>query len=413
MNSALQSIALAFTFAAVAAWINHKFIRLPNTIGIMLLALLFSLTLVILGALGFPLLKEMATSTIAQLDFGEILMQGMLSFLLFAGALHVNFENLAKQKRVIGLMATLGIVLSTALIGSASWWVFDLLGFDVPFIYCLLFGALISPTDPIAVLGILKQAGVAKSLETKITGESLFNDGVGVVIFLVLLGIATSGKDITLGNVALVFAEEAIGGALFGLFIGWITFLMLKSLDDYKVEVLLTLALVIGGYTFAQTIHVSGPIAVVVAGLLIGNMGRSLAMSDTTRSHLDSFWELLDEILNALLFVLIGLEMLIISLQGQYLLAGVLMIPLVLLARFVSVGFSVTLLRPFRSFSPHAVKLMTWGGLRGGISIALALSLPAFEGRDLLLTITYVIVVFSITVQGLTLGGLAKKLSAE
>ena len=410
MNSALQSIALAFTFAAFAAWINHKFIRLPNTIGIMLLALLLSLVLVILGALGFPFLKEMAASTIAELDFGEILMQGMLSFLLFAGALHVNFEDLAQQKRVIGLMATLGVVLSTFLIGSASWLVFELLGFGVPFIYCLLFGALISPTDPIAVLGILKQAGVAKSLETKITGESLFNDGVGVVVFLVLLGIATSGKDITLGNVALVFAEEAIGGALFGLLIGWITFVMLKSLDDYKVEVLLTLALVIGGYTFAQTIHVSGPIAVVVAGLLIGNMGRSLAMSDTTRSHLDSFWELLDEILNALLFVLIGLEMLIISLQGQYLLAGVIMIPLVLFARFVSVGLSVTLLRPFRSFSPHAVKLMTWGGLRGGISIALALSLPAFEGRDLLLTITYVIVVFSITVQGLTLGGLAKKL---
>jgi CPA1 family monovalent cation:H+ antiporter len=294
-------------------------------------------------------------------------------------------------------------VISTFIVGGSAWIVFSLIGIKLPFIYCLLFGSLIAPTDPIAVIGILKKAGVPKSLETKITGESLFNDGVAVVVFLVIMGIVAGGHDVTVGHIILLFVEEAIGGIVFGFAIGWLTYLMLKSVDNYQVEVLLTLALVMGGYSLAYTIHVSGPIAMVVAGIFIGNRGRLLAMSEKTREHLDSFWELMDEILNAVLFLLIGLEVLVIATKGSYLIAGMVMIPVVLLARFISVGLPVTFMRRKRDFSPDAVKIMTWGGLRGGISVALALSIPSGPEREVLLTVTYIIVVFSILVQGLTI----------
>ncbi len=400
-------LAVLITLSAGFSYINHRFIRLPTTIGLMAIALLVSLGLIALGPLGFGL-KEDARLLLNSVDFDETLLHGMLSFLLFAGALHVNLADLAKQKYIIGTLATLGVIGSTFIIGFASLWVLGWLGIELPFIYCLLFGALISPTDPIAVMGILKKAGVPESLETKITGESLFNDGVAVVVFLVILEIATGTQGVTAASVAALFLKEVVGGLIFGLLIGAIAYWMLKSVENYQVEILITLALVTGGFALADVLHISGPIAIVVAGLLIGNHGRMLAMSDEVRDHLDNFWELVDEILNAVLFVLIGLEVLILTFNRAYILAGIILIPLLLAVRFVCVGIPVVILRRFRTFSPHVIKILTWGGLRGGISVALALSLPAGENREAILTVTYAIVVFSIIVQGLTIGRLVK-----
>lgn len=404
----LDAAAALITLAAVFSFINARFFRLPTTIGIMLIALLCSVVLIVVGKLGLAEINQPARQLLQSIDFHETLMQGMLSFLLFAGALHVDLSDLAKQKWVILILATFGVVLSTFLIGSASWFVLKTLGLEIPYIYALLFGALISPTDPIAVMGILKQAGVNKSLEIKIAGESLFNDGVGVVVFLVLLGIATSGQAPTASSIGMLFVHEALGGILFGLMIGLLAYWMLSTVNNYQVEILITLALVMGGYSLANQLHLSGPIAMVVAGLLIGNHGRTFAMSNSTREHLDTFWELLDEILNAILFVLMGMEILILSLKQEYLLAALVIIPLVLLARLISIGLPITVLRYFREFSPRVIEMMTWGGLRGGISIALALSLPLGSERDIIVAITYAVVVFSIFVQGLTIGRLAK-----
>jgi CPA1 family monovalent cation:H+ antiporter len=408
----LNIAAILITISAIFSYINYRFIKLPTTIGLMLIGLLFSLLLLGLNHLGFSAIEQYAENVLKQIDFNETLMQGMLSFLLFAGALHVNLNDLAKQKWVIASLATFGMLLSTFIIGGLTYWILQWLGVSLPFIYCLLFGALISPTDPIAVLGILKTAHAPKSLETKIAGESLFNDGVAVVVFLVLFGIATSGHEISVGHIGLLFLEEAVGGVLFGLAIGGITYYMLKGIDNYSVEVLLTLALVMGGYSLATLIHVSGPIAIVVAGLMIGNHGRLFAMSEHTRDHLDTFWELIDEILNAVLFVLIGLELLLISFTGQYLIAALLIIPIVLLARLASVALPISMLRAKRQFTPGVIKVLTWGGLRGGISVALALSLPPGPERNLILTVTYLVVVFSIVVQGLTIGKLVKMVTS-
>ncbi len=403
--SLFNILAVLVNLSAVFSYINHRYLRLPTSIGVMLIALVMSLGIIALSHLGIPL-EEDAALLLESIDFDETLLHGMLSFLLFAGALHININDLAKEKWIITLLATGGIVLSTFLVGWLIWWALNLLGIGIPFIYSLLFGALISPTDPIAVLGILKTTGAPKTLETKIAGESLFNDGVGVVVFLVLLGIAAGGGEITANKIFLLFVEEVVGGALFGLIVGLITYWMLKSVDSYDVEILITLALVTGGYALADILHISGPIAIVVAGLLIGNHGRLFAMSDKTREHLDMFWELVDEVLNAVLFVLIGLEVLVLQFTGHYLVAGLMAIPIVLLARFISVGIPVNLMRRFREFSPHVVKIMTWGGLRGGISVALALSLPPVPAREVILAITYAVVVFSILVQGLTIGWL-------
>lgn len=402
-------IAILISLSAVFSWVNYRMLKLPTAIGLMLSALLMSLVLQL------PLfggLEHQAEAMLASIDFDETLLHGMLSFLLFAGALHVNLNDLAQQRWVIGILSTVGVVGATFLIGGGVYYLFAWLNIEVPFIYCLLFGSLISPTDPIAVLGILKSAGAPKTLETKITGESLFNDGVAVVVFLVLADIAAGDAEVSAASVATLFFTEAIGGLVFGLLAGSLAFFMLKRVDNYQVEVLITLALVTGGYAAAEHLHLSAPIAIVVAGLLIGNHGRSAAMSEKTREHLDTFWELVDEILNAVLFVLIGLEVLVISLREDYLLAGALAIPLILLVRLISVGLPIGLMRSFRSFTPGVVSILTWAGLRGGISVALALSLPSGEMRDLLLTVTYVVVVFSIVVQGLTLGPLVKRLSA-
>jgi monovalent cation:H+ antiporter, CPA1 family len=402
-------IAVLVTLAAVFSYINHRYLHLPVTIGVMLIAMVMSLVLLAIGTV-HPNFSADLERLLRSIDFDETVLHGMLSFLLFAGALHINLNDLAKERAPIAVMASVGLLLSTAVVGFGSFWVLDAFGLGVPLIYCLLFGALISPTDPIAVMGILKTAGAPKTLETKIAGESLFNDGVAVVAFLVLLEIATGAAEPTVGHIAALLGQEVVGGVIFGLLIGYIAFRMLLSVENYQVEVLITLALVTGGYALAMALHISGPIAIVVAGLLIGNHGRRLAMTDSTREHLDTFWELVDEILNAVLFVLLGLEVLILTFTGRYLAAGLVLIPLVIFARFIAVGIPVTLLRQFRTFSPGAVRLLTWGGLRGGISVALALSLPAGPQRDVIIAITYAIVVFSIVVQGLTVGPLIRRM---
>ena len=409
----LNTIAILLTLSAIFSYLNYRFIKLPTAIGIMLISLVLSLLLLISGKLGFLDVSRQASTLIASIDFHETLIDGMLSFLLFAGALHINLNELSKQKWVILILATVGVVSSTFMIGGISWVILNALELNVSFIYCLLFGALISPTDPIAVIGILKTVGVPKSLEIKIAGESLFNDGVAVVVFLVLLGIATGQGEATVSSISLLFIQEAIGGAVYGLIIGGFCFYMLRSVNNYQVEILLTLALVMGGYAFATAIHVSGPIAMVVAGLLIGNHGRILAMSDSTREHLDSFWELIDEILNAVLFLLIGLEVLVLVYHTEYFLAALAIIPIVLLSRFISVGVPIQVMKKMREFSPGVVRLMTWGGLRGGISVALALSLPQGIEREVILAVTYAVVIFSVLVQGLTLGSLAKQVQRE
>ncbi|NKC12377.1 MAG: sodium:proton antiporter [Gammaproteobacteria bacterium] len=408
----LDLVALLITLTALFSYLNHRFIGVPTTIGVMLIALLFSLALVGADTLGLADINGMAKEVVGQIDFYAVLMDGMLSLLLFAGAMHVDLHRLAEHKWPIGTMASIGVVASTFAIGAGAYGLLGLCGFEISFIYCLLFGALISPTDPIAVLGILKSANAPKSLEVKIAGESLFNDGVAVVVFLVIADIAT-GKDFGLQDVATLLVFEALGGALLGLVLGWFTFVLLRGIDAYGVEVLLTLALVLGGYALAGHIHVSGPITMVVAGLMIGNQGREAAMSEDTREHLDTFWELLDELLNAVLFVLIGLEAVVLSFTGDYLLAALLMIPLVLLVRFVCVGAPIGVMRlVFKfDFAPHAIKVLTWGGVRGGISVALALSLPPSPERDIVLAVTYVVVLFSIAVQGLTIGTLVKRTS--
>lgn len=409
----LDLAALLLSLAAIFSYINFRFIKLPTTIGIMLIAIIVSVSLVALGHYGFEGIQNRATLTLKSFDFNKALMHGMLSFLLFSGALHINLDDLAKHKWIIGILATFSVVISSFLVGGAAWVVFWIAGLKLSFAYCLLFGSLIAPTDPIAVIGILKKAGVPKSLEIKITGESLFNDGVAVVAFLVIMGIVTGGYEVTVGHIISLFIEEVVGGIIFGLATGWLTYRMLKSVDNYQVEALLTLALVMGGYTLANAIHVSGPIAMVVAGIFIGNRGRLFAMSENTRERLDSFWELIDEMLNAILFLLIGLEILVLTIKGNYVLAGMIMIPVVLLARFISVGLPVSFMRLFKDFSPNVVKIMTWGGLRGGISVALVMSIPSGPEREALLTVTYIIVIFSILAQGLTIERLltSKKLT--
>lgn len=397
----IHTLTILICLAALFSYVNHRLLKLPMTIGLMAVALVFSLILLVLGKLGFGVEAE-AQRFIGAIDFNEALMHGMLGFLLFAGALHVKLDELLDLKWVIGTLAVIGTILSSLLIGGLSYVVFALVGLPLPFLYCLLFGALISPTDPIAVMGVLRQARLPKALEMKIVGESLFNDGVGVVIFLVVLNLVPK-ETVHVTDVLRLFAEEALGGAALGLALGYIAYRMLRSVDNYQVEILITLALVMGSFGLADLLHTSGPIAVVVAGLLIGNYGRQWAMSETTREHLDNFWELLDELLNAVLFVLIGLEVLVLSFQQPYLIAGLVAIPLVLAARWITVVLQVKGFSFVREFNEKTIRILTWGGLRGGISVALALSLPPGSSRDALVTITYAVVVFSILVQGLTI----------
>lgn len=409
--SLLSISSLLITVSALFAFVNYKTLKLPTTIGIMVISLLFSVVLVVLGKFGLNTGVDIARDIVSQIEFDDTLLNGMLAFLLFAGAMHIDLGELMKSKWIIGLLASFGVILSTFIVAAAAYAVFSLLNIEMPFLYCLLFGSLIAPTDPVAVLGVLKTAGASKSLETKIAGESLFNDGVAIVVFLTIFGIAINGDPLSAQHIAILFVQEAIGGALFGFAAGWVVLQMLKQVDNYQVEVLLTLALVAGGATGAAALHLSAPIAVVVAGLMIGNHGKRGAMSETTLQHLDTFWELVDEILNAVLFLLIGIEVVLITFNGPIWIAGLILTVCALAARMFAVSIPVTLLKLKRDFHPHVIKILTWGGLRGGISVALALSIPPSEQRDVIVAITYVIVVISIVLQGLTIGRLIKATS--
>lgn len=403
-----QIIALLMTLTALFSYLNHRYLKLPATIGVMLITLLLSLTVIGLQQIGIDI-KTSAERILSQVDFDRTLMQGMLSFLLFAGALHVDIGEMKQEKFAILMMATGGVVLSTFLVGTGIYFALHLLGFQTSYAFCLLFGAIVSPTDPIAVLGILKAVRVPKSLEARIAGESLFNDGVGVIAFLILGEIALGGGSVSPAHIGKLFIEEAVGGAAFGFAIGWVVFRMLKSVDNYQLEIMLTLALVSGGYALASALHLSGPIAVVVSGLLVGHHGRRFAMSERTREQLDAFWELIDEILNTVLFVLIGLEVLLLKFTSGWFKAGLAAIPVLLISRWLSVLVSIAIMRLWREFKPGAIALMTWGGLRGGISVALALSLPDNHERNLFVAMTYILVIFSILVQGLTIKPLIRR----
>jgi CPA1 family monovalent cation:H+ antiporter len=402
--------AATIVLASFFAYINYRWIKWPATIGVMALALLSSIVVALLGKF-IPGRFEKVVMLVASIDFQKVLMDFMLSFLLFAGAVQMNAKKLQKEKAPVIVLSTVGTIISAFLIGSLSWCLFGLFHIQVEFVYCLLFGAIISPTDPIAVLAILRQARIPSSLEMKISGESLFNDGVAVVLFITIEEIARTGSaHVEVLSVFKLLVQEAIGGLAFGALLGYTGFLALRSIDNYKVEILITLAIVMGGYSIASHMHISGPLAMVVAGLITGNKVKEQVMSDLTQDYLSKFWELIDEILNAVLFLLMGLEMLIIKIHPVVLVIGLIMIVIVVLARLISVALPVYFLRPWIVFEKHAVAILTWGGLRGGLSVALALSLSSSMHKDEFVLITYIVVVFSILVQGLTIGKFARRL---
>ena len=455
---------IVIVLSAMFGYVNVKFLKLPNTIGLTIVAIAFT-GFLFASTYFTEFFLDAAENLISQIDFETVLLDVMLGFLLFAGALHTNFDQLRVQRWPVLVFSTIGVLASTFICATLVYFVFGLIGIQTHYIHCLLFGALISPTDPIAVLGILKQAGVPKILETKIVGESLFNDGVGVVVFLTIFSIASGGihrdgdelptsqlnRNVPIKLVAVdssddqtmkaptitatteltekkhdrppptksnraisvikLFGTEVLGGLLLGLILGYGTFFLLRSIDDYEIEVLITLACVMGGYSLASAFHLSAPLAMVVAGLIVGNdTVRGTAMSQQTELYVNKFWELIDIMLNAVLFVLIGLEILILNVTEQYLFAAGIAIVIVLVSRFLSLLIPVRFFAKKLDFVPHTATIMTWGGLRGGISIALALSLSGSMNRDLFLTVTYAVVIFSIVVQGLTVGPLARKL---
>lgn len=400
---------ILIVLSATFAYINFRVLKLPNSIGLMIVSLLFSLSIILTGYF-IPSFKNLISERLSSLNFSELLLEGMLSFMLFAGAIHIKYEDLKNEKLSILLFSSVSVLLSTFIIGITSYYILSLFGIKVQIIHAMLFGALISPTDPIAVLSILKTAKISKSLETKIAGESLFNDGVAVVIFLTLFQLSKADVHITPYEVIKIFGQEAIGGLLLGILIGWCGYKLIESIDNYQVEVMITLAIVMGGYTLAHFIHVSGPLAMVLAGLITGNHGKNYGMSAITNEYIDKFWELIDEILNALLFVLIGLELLVIQTGNIIILISFIIIFISLLARFVSIWIPSLLIRLREKISRKTILILTWGGLRGGISIALALSIPTQFNKDIWLTITYIIVCFSILVQGLTIGKFAKSI---
>lgn len=408
----LQITSLLIVLAGAFGSVNYLFLKLPSAIGILVVSLLASFVVMLLD-FAVPTLgvANVVRDAVLEIEFSDALLEGMLGLLLFAGALHVKLADLRREWVVVAMMATIGIALSTTIVGYGFSWLTGM-----PLLVALVFGALISPTDPVAVLGVLRQANLKKSLETKIAGESLFNDGVGYVVFLVLIGLAFPSGDAHgsgLAAAAQLFFKEAVGGAVLGIVLGWLTFRVMRRIDDYSLEVLITLGLAFGGYELAVYLHVSAPIMAVCAGLLIGDVGTKYGMSDETRLYVDAFWKLIDEILNAVLFLLIGVEVFAIAFNFEYLTAGVAAIALALVARLAAVAVPILILRPFREFSTGVIPVMTWGGLKGGISVALALSLPEGEWKPVILTATYMVVIFSIIVQGLTVAGLAERVTTE
>jgi monovalent cation:H+ antiporter, CPA1 family len=412
--NAFDAAAVLIVLAALLGYINHRYLRLASTVGLTVMGAVASLIVIGIDRLiPTSTVAEEVTAFLAGIDFHATLMDGMLSFLLFAGALHVDWIEMRRGRWPILVLSTIGVLLSTSIVGGGFLLLSSLLGLGVAPIWCFVFGALISPTDPVAVMGVLKRAAVPPTLQATVAGESLFNDGVGVVVFTILLAAAAGTEPFSAGEAATAFLFEAGGGVLLGLAVGWLGFRAMRSIDEYNVELMISLAIVMGGYSLGQWLHVSGPVAMAVAGLLIGNAGVALAMSDTTRDHVLKFWALIDELLNAILFLLIGLEVIVISPDPRLLLAGVVAIPLVLIARALSVGAPLLVMRPFVSLGGLAMPTLVWGGLRGGISIALALSLPEGPARMVLLSATYIIVLFSVIAQGGTIDRMVTRLKAR
>jgi CPA1 family monovalent cation:H+ antiporter len=414
--STFDIVAILVALAALCSFLNYRFLRLHTTIGVMLIALGLSVALVLFSdLLGHGAIKPLARRLLDQIDFNEAVLGWMLGFLLFAGALTVDVGELARQRAAVGLLATAGTAASMFIVGFLAYFGVHAVGLArPPLINCMLLGALISPTDPVAVLGIMRTAGAPKSIETKLAGESLFNDGMGVVLFLSLLAVAHGEVPVGIGSVGLLLARQILGGALVGFCCGAVVYRMLRQVDNYKVEVLLTIALAMGGYALARALGTSAPIAAVVSGLLIGNRGSAFAMSERPRHNVRLFWELIDDVLNAVLFLLLGLEVVVMPFDHRYLLAVLLMIPIVLAARWLSVAAAITALcrgprpRPDR-FPRGTIAVLTWGGLRGGLAVAMALALPPGPHRNPLLAITYGVVIFSIAVQGTTIGAVVRR----
>ncbi|HEU4717816.1 MAG TPA: sodium:proton antiporter [Bacteroidia bacterium] len=400
------------SLAAVFSYINVRSLQLPSGIALMLLGSALSVVLLVAGRVS-PAFTGYIRAQLSVIDFSEFLLGILLSFLLFAGSLHVNMQLLKESAKSVIAFSTLGVVVSTLLTGTVLYFLLKISGLETPFVLCLLFGSLISPTDPIAVMGILKKSGVPKPVEIMITGESLFNDGIGVVIFATIMQSASGGAGVSFGSVAWLFAQEAAGGILTGLLIGYAGYRLMKSIDHFQTEILISLAMVMGGYSLCHFIHVSGPLAMVVAGLVTGNKGVTEAMSDITRDYLEKFWEVMDEILNAILFTLIGLELIVVSFRTEYMIIGTVIAVVLVFIRYISIWIPASLFFFREKLGRKTMKIMTWGGLRGGISVALALSVPENEHKDALVAFTFVVVLFSIAVQGMTIERLVKKLNPE
>jgi CPA1 family monovalent cation:H+ antiporter len=406
----LVLISVLITVCAGFSYLNIRFLKLPSTIGLMLISLVLSLTVIALGhvSTGFHTYIE---KMVRSVDFSQTLLNVLLGFLLFAGSLHVNLKELNEHRAAVISFSTLSVALSTFFFGGAMWLVFQLFHSPVEFIYCIWFGALVSPTDPIAVIGILKKSKMPSAIETTINGESLFNDGIGVVCFVTIGRIISSGiKDVTFVSVSGMFLREVLGGLCLGIVLAYTAFYFIRKIDHYQTEVLISLALVMICGVSASFLHVSGPLAVIVIGLVLGNKVRKAAMSEITRDYLDKFWEMIDDILNAVLFVLIGLQMVLMPFLLNYLIMGILAILILLICRYCSLALPMVFLKNKVLFNKKTALLMTWGGLRGGLSIALTLSLPDNPYKEIIVSITYIIVIFSILVQGLTTGKLVQKL---
>jgi len=400
------SFSALIVLASIFSYLNYRFLKLPSTIGIMVIAIVVSIFLVSFGEAVLPKTYGHLHNLMTGIDFTEVLMGAMLNFLLFAGGIHINLDDLKEQFRPVLIFSTVGVLISTFVVGFGMFYLLPFLGVQLPFIYCLLFGALISPTDPVAVLSILKQANVSKSLETKVAGESLFNDGMAVVIFSVVLQLAIGEQvDLGLESIGMLLLKEAGGGLLLGIILGWITSRLMREVDDYIISVLVTLSVVMGGYLIARQMHISGPLTMVAAGLFMGNFSMKFKMKSITQDYLIKFWELIDEILNAVLFLFIGFELLMIKDLSYFIIPGLVAIVIVLLARVISIWGPTKFMK--RTFSPQTVKVLVWGGIRGGVSIALAMSVPKNEYSEIILSITYCVVVFSIIVQGLTIAKVA------
>lgn len=406
----LTIITLLIVLSSAFAYINVRFLKFPTTIGLMILALIFSVIMLFINFIN-PDIFHFAETVVEEINFSKVLLDVMLSFLLFAGALHTDGASLRAERSNIIMFSVIGVLISTFIIATLLYYAVQVAGYNLGYIYCLLFGSLISPTDPIAVLGILTKANVPKKVEVNIVGESLFNDGVGVVIFTIILQIIRLGVDnVSAGDVVILFAQEALGGIAFGFLLGYGAYQLLKSIDNYEAEVMITISLVMGGYYLASLLHVSGPLAIVVAGLFTGNKSKQQAMSKTTETYIFKFWELIDVIMNAILFVLIGLRMMVLEFSYTALVTGLIAIPIVLIARYASIKIPIFIAGKRTGIERKHLLLLVWGGLRGGLSIAMALSLSGGESKDLLVFITYIVVLFSILVQGLSVGRFAHRL---